>query len=629
MKKTLIALLLALVVLFSACEQVPTVNPNQPSGPSGGNPVDTCDDGEHTDSDDNGLCDKCTLSVITVIDFYVINDLHGKFDDSASQEGVDELTTYLKNAHKTDEHVVILSSGDMWQGSTESGLTKGLIITDWMNELGFASMTLGNHEFDWGEEYIEKNAELAQFPILAINVYDTETNQRVDYCQPSVLIERGDIKIGIIGAIGDCYSSIAADNTKGVYFKVGSELTELVKAEADSLRLQGADFIVYSLHDGTTGVSGSTIGASKLSAYYDASLSKGYVDIVFEGHSHSGYAARDFDKIYHLQGGGENRGISHAEVKINFANGNYRVETAEYVTANNYTSLEDDPLVDSLLEKYKDDILSGNEELGYNDTYRESYELSDLVAQLYVEKAIEVWGDRFDIVLGGGSINARSPYNLDVGPIKYSHFMSIFPFDNQLVLCSISGRDLLDRFLNNEDYYIALSDYGYSVIDDILPAETYYIITDTWNSPYVYNGLTEIERLGTNLYARDLLAQYARDGGFGTKPDFSGEYELTSIADALAIGNALEEYASTDEKYYIKGTVTEIESTKYGNLYIEDENGDSIYLYGLYDRNGVRYDSMDGAPAVGDTITVYAPIKKYMQSGSPLIELDRAILISK
>ena len=109
---------------------------------------------KHKDDDDNGICDKCSNSVIVYFDFYGINDLHGKLADADSHIGVDELTTYLKNARKTDDNAIFISAGDMWQGQSESNMTKGLIMTDWMNELDFAAMALGNHEYDWGMVFI-------------------------------------------------------------------------------------------------------------------------------------------------------------------------------------------------------------------------------------------------------------------------------------------------------------------------------------------------------------------------------------------------------------------------------------------------------------------------------------------
>ncbi|MBQ5633621.1 MAG: bifunctional metallophosphatase/5'-nucleotidase [Clostridia bacterium] len=471
----------------------------------------------HTDEDNDGSCDDCGISVIITFDFYALNDLHGKFDDTDSQGGVDELSTYLANAYNTDDNVILLSSGDMWQGSFESNSTKGLIITDWMNELDFVSMTLGNHEYDWGEESIKANVALAEFPFLAINIYERDTNERVDYVQSSVLVERGGMKIGIIGAIGDCYSSISGDKVEDVYFKTGAALTELVKAESEKLRAEGADYIVYSIHGGFgSNSSASMVQTSSLRGYYDASLSKdGYVDLVFEGHTHKSYAFEDEYGVPHLQNGGDNSGISHVEVRLNFANGYDRVSVSEIIKPSRYANLEDHPIVDELLQKYADQVDAGKLVLGQNSRLRNSTEIKNLVADLYYEAGIERWGDKYDIALGGGFISVRSPYDLAAGEVKYSDLNSLLPFDNQLVLCSIKGRDLKNKFFetNNSNYYIAYGDYGASIRNNIDYNATYYIITDTYCSSYAYNNLTVVDYYDAGVYARDLIADYIRAGG--------------------------------------------------------------------------------------------------------------------
>ena len=471
----------------------------------------------HTDEDNDGSCDDCGISVIITFDFYALNDLHGKFDDTDSQGGVDELSTYLANAYNTDDNVILLSSGDMWQGSFESNSTKGLIITDWMNELDFVSMTLGNHEYDWGEESIKANVALAEFPFLAINIYERDTNERVDYVKSSVLVERGGMKIGIIGAIGDCYSSISGDKVEEVYFKTGAALTELVKAESEKLRAEGADYIVYSIHGGFgSNSSASMVQTSSLRGYYDASLSKdGYVDLVFEGHTHRSYAFEDEYGVPHLQNGGDNSGISHVEVRLNYANGYDRVSVSEIIKPSRYANLEDHPIVDELLQKYADQVDAGKLVLGQNSRLRNSTELKGLVADLYYEAGIERWGDKYDIALGGGFISVRSPYDLAAGEVKYSDLNSLLPFDNQLVLCSIKGRDLKNKFFetNNSNYYIAYGDYGASIRNNIDYNATYYIITDTYCSSYAYNNLTVVDYYDAGVYARDLIADYIRAGG--------------------------------------------------------------------------------------------------------------------
>ena len=471
----------------------------------------------HTDEDNDGSCDDCGISVIITFDFYALNDLHGKFDDTDSQGGVDELSTYLANAYSTDDNVILLSSGDMWQGSFESNSTKGLIITDWMNELDFVSMTLGNHEYDWGEEHIKANVALAEFPFLAINIYEKDTNERVDYVQSSVLVERGGMKIGIIGAIGDCYSSISGDKVEDVYFKTGAALTELVKAESEKLRAEGADYIVYSIHGGFgSNSSASVVQTSSLRGYYDASLSRdGYVDLVFEGHTHKSYAFEDEYGVHHLQNGGDNSGISHVEVRLNYANGYDRVSASEIIKPTRYANLEDHPIVDELLQKYADQVDAGKLVLGQNSRRRNSTELKNLVADRYYAAGIERWGKDYDIALGGGFISVRSPYDLAAGEVKYSDLNSLLPFDNQLVLCSISGRDLKNKFFetNNSNYYISYGDYGASIRNNIDYNATYYIVTDTYCSSYAYNNLTVVDYYDAGVYARDLIADYIRAGG--------------------------------------------------------------------------------------------------------------------
>ncbi|MBE6923713.1 MAG: hypothetical protein E7466_00535 [Ruminococcaceae bacterium] len=530
MLKAIFALLLIISLLISGCGNAPTPDspadsptkpttgssttpqvPNHPSNPG------TCS--QHVDDDNNTVCDLCSSTVFVYFDFYAINDLHGKLADGSNHPGVDELTTYLKNAKKNDENAIFISSGDMWQGASESNLTSGKIVTDWMNEMDFAGMALGNHEFDWGTDAIKENHKIADFPFLAINIYDRDTNKRVDYCAPSVVVEGDGLQIGIIGAIGDCYSSIAVDKCQDVYFKTGRELTNLVKAEAQRLRDDGVDFIVYTIHDGygqTRNGPVVPVTGSQISSYYDTSLSDGYIDLVFEGHTHQGYRLQDEYGVYHLQHRGDNKGgISHVEVAINTVTNTPSVRLAELVTTSEYDDLDDDPIVESLLEKYEDQISIANQVVGFNGKRRSGDEMRQLVADMYYQTGIERWGQEYDIVLGGGFISVRSPGYLAYGDVTYGMLQALFPFDNQLTLCSVKGRDLWKKFLNtdNDNYFISYGDYGAEVYNNIDMNATYYIITDTYSAYYASNKLTVVAEYDAGVYARDLLADYMTAGG--------------------------------------------------------------------------------------------------------------------
>ena len=197
----------------------------------------------------------------------------------------------------------------------------------------------------------------------------------------------------------------------------------------------------------------------------------------------------------------------------------------------------------------------------------------------------------------------------------------MFPFDNEIVLCTISGSNLLNQFVNStsSDYYIAYSSYGSSL--KINSNSTYYVVVDMYTAAYARNGLTVVEYYDYKTFARDLLSDAIEEGRLEVKID---NYTLTSIADALAIGKKLAVGESTREVYYIKGTVKSINNTTYGNLYIKDDKGNEFLVYGLYDQNGKRYDAMTNQPKVGDTIIVYSTILRYDYS---TIEFKSATLL--
>ena len=83
-----------------------------------------------------------------------------------------------------------------------------------------------------------------------------------------------------------------------------------------------------------------------------------------------------------------------------------------------------------------------------------------------------------------------------------------------------------------------------------------------------------------------------------------------TIKEALELGVAVPTY--TTNKYYVTGEITNIYNAQYGNMYIKDAEGNELCIYGTYDATGAnRFDAMENAPAVGDTITVYGVIGNY------------------
>ena len=442
-------------------------------------------------------------SVGTVnVEIFALNDFHGNVKDSETGLGISRTSTLLKSYPNNINNTLYISQGDMWQGSAESNMTRGQLVNDWMGQLGFTSMTLGNHEFDWNSSFVRTNAGLASFPYLGINIFDRTTNKRVDYCEASTIVNKNGAKIGIIGAIGDCYSSISASMVTDIYFKVGDELTALVKNEAIRLKEEEqCDFIIYSLHEDDEN--------------YNIELSN-YVDLVLEGHTHQNYVKTDSKGIYHIQSAGYNKTINYINIDINTDDDTFVINRTKSIYTNDYTSYAKDTEAEALFTKYADMINGSDDVLGYNSTYRNSTFLRQLVANLYLEYGKEKWGSSYNLFLGGGYISCRTPYKLERGDVTYAMLYNLFPFDNDLVLCSISGYYLSSQFVNteNENYFISYTTFGENNKESINSSGTYYLITDTYSSDYAPNHLTVVARYtDSGFYARDMLSEYIHNGG--------------------------------------------------------------------------------------------------------------------
>ena len=597
-----------------------------------------------------------------VLDFYTFNDWHGNVLDTSLSVGISKTSTFLKQ--KTQgQNSLLISSGDMWQGTMESNSTRGKLMMEWMDYLNFTSMTIGNHEFDWGKEVIRKNAQDYNVPILGINIIDNNTHQLADYVTPSTIVERDGAKIGIIGAIGNCYGSISYSQVMDVSFVLDTPsshpLTDLVKAESIRLRQEeGCDFIVYSFH-------GDSVHDD---TYYNLELSSGgYVDVVLEGHKHVEVAQQDNAGIWHFQCNADGTmAINHFTVNLNTGTDEYTLsfnESTDAYRMNSYDkyNLENDPGTEALINKY--DFSASYQPIGYNSYDRSGYEMRQKCTDLYLSYGLEKWGSTLsqDIVLAGGYISIRGDGYLRQGEITYANLYSLFPFDNDIVLCQITGSTLKTVYFDttNSNYFMSYTSYGNSLKDNpssLVSGDLYYIICDSYSSDWMlkvgHNPIIVDRYAEDGCYARDLFADYASKGGFneggggGQQQNpwdniplvHSGTLEspyTVSEAFALSMNSAF----LSNNFAYIKGKVSDSSNPAISNgqitgIIINDiEEGHQELTLAIYalnrfcgatSENGFKTDSELKA---GDEIIVYAKVG--YSNGYPYLTNDTvAVLIN-
>lgn len=437
-------------------------------------------------------------------EFYNLNDFHGTTENSTSEPGINRLSTYLKkqkqSAQDNDKTFILTSSGDMWQGSADSNITRGRLVTDWMNLLGFEAMTFGNHEFDWTIDTIKDNQKRANFPFLACNILNKSDNQLADFATPYTTITRDGLRIGIIGAIGEgLTSSILATNVKDVTF---ARPGPIVDEYAKYLKDNGADIILYLLH------------SSSNSVIYDTEYMT-YVDMAFLGHTHT---FEDVNApIPMLQGSCNGKGISHFSFSYDFNNNSiikssFKQENiySNYVISS-YT--EEDKETKAIYDKYLNEEINEvkNEVVGYTSFEIDRDSLVDkllVYMNSYYEKELKEQCNNLDLFVVEHN-NARS--YIPSGNITYGSIYKALPFDNSICLVKTKYsffNDIQDGFKSYSSAHFYYPNGEKELSDD----SDIYILTIDYVATYAnYEGKVEILYQFFDIFPRDIFKMYCHN----------------------------------------------------------------------------------------------------------------------
>ena len=193
----------------------------------------------------------------------------------ADKGGYLRRASFVREMRKREPGLLLFDSGDFSQGSTYYSLYHGDVEVGLMNLMGYDAATIGNHEFDSGMENMARIFRLAKFPIVCCN-YDFTGTPCEGLVKPYIILQRGDLKIGVLGVSPKLEGLVATAMCKGVTY------TDPIKAAqpvADYLRNEEkCDLVVCLSHLGwkVDGVSDEELIAETQD-----------IDIVLGGHSHT------------------------------------------------------------------------------------------------------------------------------------------------------------------------------------------------------------------------------------------------------------------------------------------------------------------------------------------------------
>ena len=188
-----------------------------------------------------------------------INDTHGYLDlhqewFAAPQQPVYRLaggyariaTLVRQIREQTQDSVLFCDNGDTFHGTYPVVKSRGEVLLPILNRLGLQAMTV-HWDFAYGPQRMQELAAGLKYPVLAINIYHTQTGQR--FFPPYAVQEVGGLRIGIIGIASNITAKTMPPHfSEGLRFTDGrEELSGFIK---EVRAKQGADLVVVLSHLG-------------------------------------------------------------------------------------------------------------------------------------------------------------------------------------------------------------------------------------------------------------------------------------------------------------------------------------------------------------------------------------------
>ncbi|MDD9340144.1 bifunctional 2',3'-cyclic-nucleotide 2'-phosphodiesterase/3'-nucleotidase [Providencia heimbachae] len=227
-------------------------------------------------------------------------------DKPTEQFGYVRTATLIKAAKKEATNAVLVDNGDLIQGSPLADYMAGKGLKEGeshpahqlLNTMGYTVGNFGNHEFNFGLEFLQKAIAGAKFPYINANIIDAKTGE--NYFTPYIIVDTPvkdrdgkthNIKIGYIGFVPPQILIWDKPNLEG---KVRvNDITETAKKFVPQMKKEGADLVVAIPH---SGFSQEPYKAMAENSVYYLSEVPG-IDAIMFGHSHGVFPSKDFNDI--------------------------------------------------------------------------------------------------------------------------------------------------------------------------------------------------------------------------------------------------------------------------------------------------------------------------------------------
>lgn len=178
----------------------------------------------------------------------IFKDLDIKVGDRYG--GYAAIAHYIEKTRKEVEKekgiFLLLDGGNSLVGSSEANFFRGRVSVDFMNRMGYNSITVSNLDWSLGTDNVRELSGNAEFAFLNANILIEGTDKHPLYLKPYLIIAAGGLKIGIIGYVQHEFPRwLDPYRIKGLE---GRPAIPIVRKYIEEMRDKGADLIIAMDH---------------------------------------------------------------------------------------------------------------------------------------------------------------------------------------------------------------------------------------------------------------------------------------------------------------------------------------------------------------------------------------------
>ncbi len=395
------------------------------------------------------------------------SDLHGRFapyeyamNEANTKGSLSQISSLIKELKEKNPNTMVVDVGDTVQDNSSQLFLKDDIhpMVLAMNEIGYDTWTLGNHEFNYGVPTLEKiMSQFTNTSILCGNVYKPNGEPLGKAYE---IVDINGVKVANIGMVSPHITKWDGPNLEG--YKVTNPVEETKKAVKENKK---ADIIIATVHMGKDTEYGLGDSASEIAEACPE------IAAIICGHAHSTIKGEVVNGVLITEPGKYGEFVSKVDMKLT------KNSDGKYVIKNRSTDIksdlvevktykEDEALKSKLAPQHEKaladaniiigelkggDLAPANEVKGITEAQLRDTPLLDLILEVQMH-----YGKK-NVPNGAHHVSAAAIFdskaNAKEGKIKKADTSKIYKYDNTLITLKINGNQLKKYMEWSAKYY--------------------------------------------------------------------------------------------------------------------------------------------------------------------------------